>query len=146
LQAQSKPAEQSLDEKKKAAVAAMGVIFSQHKITADTESLQSSVNDVTSGSEIPNAISTYLSGVLKLDNAVAEKVLDESKAALGLADAGLPAEPQVLGEKAHAESAAGASQPVLIKDIHAWRASMQVSAGVKPVRNLEDFVEVAEKL
>jgi insulysin len=124
----------------------MGVIFGQHKITPDTDSLQSAINSATSGAEIPNAISTYLSGVSTLDKAVADKILDESKAALGLADAGLPAEPQVVDERAYAESAAGASQPVLIKDIHAWRASMQVSAGVKPVKNLEEFVEVAEKL
>jgi insulysin len=147
LQAQSKPAETSLDDKKKAAMTAMGVILSQHKITASTEALQSPINAATSPSEIPTAISTFLSDVLKLDAPIAAKLLDESKAALGLADAGLPAEPQVLDDKkSYAESAAGAAQPVLIKDVHAWRASMQVSAGVRPVRSLDEFVDVSEKL
>jgi insulysin len=148
LQAQSKPAETSLDDKKKAAMTAMGVILSQHKITASTEALQSPIDAATSPSEIPPAISTFLSDVLKLDAPLAAKLLDESKAALGLADAGLPAEPQVLDDKktSYAESAAGAAQPVLIKDVHAWRASMQVSAGVRPVRSLDEFVDVSEKL
>jgi len=73
---------------------------------------------------------------------MSDKIFDETKAALGMADSGLPAEPEVLAD----ESLVDASQPVLIKDIHAWKAGMQISAGVKPVRNLDDFVEVAEKL
>jgi insulysin len=51
-----------------------------------------------------------------------------------------------LDAAADVESVADASHPVLIKDVHAWKASMQVSTGVRPVRNLEEFVEVAEKL
>jgi insulysin len=35
---------------------------------------------------------------------------------------------------------------VLIKDVYAWKAGMQVSAGVKPARPLEEFVEIAERL
>jgi insulysin len=83
---------------------------------------------------------------LELKQDVAEKVLDETKAALGVADSGLPAEPKVLSETADVQSVTDASHPVIIKDIHAFKARMQVSAGVRPVRNLEEFVEVAEKL
>lgn len=89
------------------------------------------------------AIGTYLEHSLSLDKETTAKILDSAKAALGVADAGLPAEPEV---KADAASASGAGQPVLIKDVHAWKAGMQVSAGVKPVRPLEEFVEIAERL
>jgi insulysin len=73
-------------------------------------------------------------------------VLDETKAALGVADSGLPAAPKSLDAAVDVKSVTDASHPVLVKDVHAWRASMQVSTGVRPVRNLEEFVEVAEKL
>lgn len=41
------------------------------------------------------------------------------------------------------ERVVDATQPVFIKDVHAFKMGMQVSVGVKPVRNLEEFVEVA---
>jgi insulysin len=146
LQAQSKPKEPTLDEKKASAIAAIQVILTEHKIEPKVTELQTSINDTSSAEAIPEAVSTYLSGVLQLKQDVAEKVLDETKAALGVADSGLPAEPAVLNKIADVESVTDASHPVLIKDIYAFKAGMQVSAGVRPVRNLEEFVEVAEKL
>ena len=146
LQAQSKPKEPTLDETKASAIAALQVILAEHKIEFKIEPLQTRINETSSPDAIPEAVSTYLSGVLELKQDVADKVLDETKAALGVADSGLPAEPEVLDETADVQSVMDASHPVLIKDIHAWKAGMQVSAGVRPVRNLEDFVEVAEKL
>lgn len=146
LQAQSKPKERTLDEKKASAIASLQVILTEHNIGAKLEDLQTRLKDTTSAEAIPDTISTYLRNVLKLDKTVADKVLDEAKAALGVADSGLPAEPEVLSETADVESVTDASHPVLIKDIHAFKASLQISAGVRPVRNLEEFVEVAEKL
>jgi insulysin len=146
LQAQSKPKEATLDEKKASAIAALQVILAEHKIEPKLDELQTRVNDTSSAEAIPEAVSSYLSGVLTLEKAVADKVLDETKAAMGVADSGLPAEPEVLDETADLESVTDAGHPVLIKDMHAWRASMQISAGVRPVRNLDEFVEVAEKL
>jgi len=145
LQAQSKPKEPTLDEKKASAIAALQIILTEHKIEAKPEDVKTSINNASSAEAIPEALSSYLSG-LTLEKTVADKVLDETKAALGVADSGLPAEPEVLDETADVKSVTDASHPVLIKDIHAWKAGMQVSAGVRPVRNLEDFVEVAEKL
>lgn len=142
LQAQSKPKEPTLDEKKEAAIAALSVIFSEQKIEASTEDVKSRINDVSSAEAIPDAVATYLN-TLSLDKETTDKILDSAKAALGIADAGLPAEPEV---KSDAASASGAGQPVLIKDVYAWKAGMQVSAGVKSVRPLEEFVEIAERL
>jgi insulysin len=68
--------------------------------------------------------------------------MDEAKAAMGVAESGLVAEPKVEGE----EEVKDARVPVLVRDIHAWKAGMQVSKGVRPVRQLEEFVEVGGKL
>jgi insulysin len=146
LQAQSKPKEPTLEEKKSSAIAALQIILTEHKIEPKLQQLQTSINATSSADTIPEAVSTYLSSVLQLDSTLAGKVLDETKAALGVADSGLSAEPEVLNKTADVDSVTDASHPILIKDIHAFKAGMQVSAGVRPIRNLEDFVEVAEKL
>jgi insulysin len=146
LQAQGKAKEPSLDEKKTAAVAALKIILAEHKIEPKDDALQSRIQNVSSADTLSDAAASYLNEDLKVEKTVADKVLDETKAALGVADSGLPAAPKSLDAAADVESVVDASHPVLIKDVHAWRASMQVSTGVRPVRNLEEFVEVAEKL
>lgn len=142
LQAQSKPKEPTLEEKKQAAFASLSVILGEHKIESNAEDVKARINDVPSAETIPDTVADYL-GTLSLDKETADKILDSAKAALGVADAGLPAEPEV---KEDAASASGAGQPVLIKDVYAWKAGMQVSAGVKPVKPLENFVDIAERL
>lgn len=141
LQAQSKPKEPSLSEKKDAATAALTALFAEHKITSDTEAVKTRIDAVTSAVEIPAALSTYLDS-LSLGKETRDTIFDSAKAALGVADAGLPAEPKTDSEA----QGAGAGQPVLITDVYAWKAGMQVSAGVKPVRPLEEFVEIVERL
>ena len=44
------------------------------------------------------------------------------------------------------EKEQGKHKPVLIKDLHAWKAGLQMSEGVKPVTDLEEFVEAGVKL
>lgn len=102
--------------------------------------------DASSKEDISKAIASHVTEDAKVDKDIATKVLDEAQAALGVADSGLPATPQPLDAAADVKSVVDASHPVLITDVHAWKASMQVSTGVRPVRNLEEFVEVAEKL
>lgn len=146
LQAQAKAKEPTLEERKTSAVAALKIILTEHKITSNDAALEARINNVPSAAAISEAVAAYLSEDMKLEKGVADKVLDEAKAALGVADSGLPAEPQALDQTADVDSVVDASHPVLITDIHAWKASMQVSSGVRPTRNLEEFVEVAEKL
>ncbi|KAH5216199.1 hypothetical protein HBI62_168920 [Parastagonospora nodorum] len=146
LQAQSKPKEPTLDEKKKSALAAVQVILTEHKIEHKAEDLQAVVNNAPTAESLHDTFSSYFLEALKITPDVASKVLDETKAALGVADTGLPAEPAVLGDSADAKSVSDASHPVIIKDIHAFKANMQVSAGIRPVKNLEEFMEVSEKL
>jgi len=146
LQAQAKAKEPSLEEKKTAAAAALKIILAEHKITTNDEAFEARIKDASSNAAISDAVASHLTDDLKIEKEVANKILDEAKAALGVADSGLPAAPQALDTSADVKSVVDASQPVLIEDVHAWKASMQVSTGVRPVRNLEDFVEVAEKL
>lgn len=146
LQAQAKPKELPLSQKQAAAISSLKIILGEHKITYDEGLLAPRVNAVSSAEGIPDAIALYLTEDLQTSKEVTEQILDEAKAALGVADSGLPAEPQLLDEAADVSSVTDASHPVLIKDVHAWKASMQVSSGVRPTRNLEEFVEVTEKL
>lgn len=106
--------------------------------------LKSRIAEVSSTDGLPKAVSAFLA-TLSLDKETEATILDSAKAALGIADAGLPAEPQVKSGTEEGEPQ-GAGQPVLIRDVYAWKAGMQVSAGVKPVRPLEEFVEIAERL
>lgn len=77
-----------------------------------------------------------------------DKVLDEAKAALGVADVGQVAEPEVLknGDVAAAVKEGHGATPTIIKDVYAWKAGLQMSTGVRPVRDLAEFVEDAAKL
>ena len=145
LQAQAKAKEPSVEEQKTAAVAALKIILTEHKLDFDEETFQKRVADASSNEQISKAVASYLAEDLKVEKDIATKVLDEAKAALGVADSGLPATPQPLDAAADVKSV-DASHPVLITDVHAWKASLQISTGVRPVRNLEEFVEVAEKL
>jgi len=77
-----------------------------------------------------------------------DKILDESNAALGLADVGKVAEPEIL-KNGNVESVVGMGNrttPVIITDVHAWKAGLQMSTGVRPVRDLAEFVEDVAKL
>lgn len=146
LQAQAKAKEPSIEEKKTSAVAALQIILTEHKLKFDEEAFQTRIANVSSNDDISKAIDSYLTEDLKAEKDIATKVIDEAKAALGVADSGLPAAPRSLDTAADVESVVDASHPVLIKDVHAWKASMQISTGVRPVRNLEEFVDVVEKL
>ncbi|EUC29549.1 hypothetical protein COCCADRAFT_8266 [Bipolaris zeicola 26-R-13] len=146
LQAQAKAKEPSIEEKKTSAAASLQIILTEHKLKFDDAAFQTRVADASSIDDISKAVTRYLSEDIKVEGDVATKVLDEAKAALGVAESGLPAAPQTLDAAADVESVVDASHPVLIKDVHAWKASMQISTGVRPVRNLDEFVDVVEKL
>ena len=36
--------------------------------------------------------------------------------------------------------------PTIIKDVHVWKAGLEVSRGARPVRDLSDFEELEAKL
>jgi insulysin len=152
LIAQAKPKEPTPEEKKDQAITQFTTILTAEKITPDLPALQKRIDAVSTTSDtteaIAAAISTHLSEDLKLEKETMEKVLDEAKAALGLADVGKVAEPEVLenGDVEAVVKGGNGTTPVLIKDVHAWKTGLQMSTGVRPVRDLAEFVEDAAKL
>ncbi|KAH5619447.1 hypothetical protein HBI51_252370 [Parastagonospora nodorum] len=146
LQAQSKPKKLHLNEEKNSALAALQVILTKHRIEYKLEDLQVLVTRGPTAESLPGTFCKCFRDVLDISPEISGKVLKEIEAALGVADSGLPAEPAVLGDTADAKSLSDASRPVLIKDILAFKASMQVSVRVQPVKDLEEYLETAEKL
>ncbi|KAF7574173.1 insulin-degrading enzyme [Pyrenophora tritici-repentis] len=146
LQAQAKAKEPSLDEKKTAPAAALKIVLTEHKIAANDQAFQARIKNASSNEAISDAVASHLTDDLIMEKEVADKALDEAKAALNVADSGFRAAPQALDVSADVKSVVDTSQPVLIEDVHAWKASMQASSAVRPVRNLEEFVEVTDKL
>ncbi|KAI0572331.1 hypothetical protein Alg130_10535 [Pyrenophora tritici-repentis] len=162
LQAQAKAKEPSLDEKKTAPAAALKIrlrnnqfnpvtlldplTYLEHKIAANDQAFQARIKNASSNEAISDAVASHLTDDLIMEKEVADKALDEAKAALNVADSGFRAAPQALDVSADVKSVVDTSQPVLIEDVHAWKASMQASSAVRPVRNLEEFVEVTDKL
>lgn len=91
-------------------------------------------------------MSSHLTEDLELEKSVVEKVVDEAKAALGLAEVEEKlVHPDVLtgGE---VEKKADPKVPVLIKDVHAWKAGLSMSKGARPARDLSEFLEGGAKL
>ncbi|PSN58879.1 LuxS/MPP-like metallohydrolase [Corynespora cassiicola Philippines] len=142
LIAQSKPKEASIDEKKTQTAATLATILAEEKIISSQESLSARLSDVASQDALVDAIFAHLEQDLKLDAEKKDKVFDEAKAALGFVDDGVKT-PEVL---TNGDLEAAHGKPVLITDMHAWRSGLQLSTGVKPVRNLEEYTEDAAKL
>ncbi|KAF2021275.1 hypothetical protein BU24DRAFT_416934 [Aaosphaeria arxii CBS 175.79] len=145
LIAQAKPKEPTAEEKKTQAIAALTTILTEEKLTADPEKLKARLTDAA---DISEAVAAHLGEDLKLEKEKAEKILDEAKAALGLAEVesklGEPVKLQTTGDVA--EQVAKANAPVIITDVHAFKASLQLSTGVKPVRDLAEYVDDGAKL
>jgi insulysin len=146
LIAQAKPKEPSEQEKIGSAIAKITTILKEENITPDLEKLKTRFTDPAA---FETAINAYVTEDLKLEKAQADKILDEAKAALGLAELEKKLEDiQVLedGDVEHKVAEVKAGEPVLIKDVHSWKAGLQMSTGVRPVRDLADFLEGSAKL
>jgi len=148
LIAQNQAKEPTLEEKKTQMATVLAPILKAESITSNDDALKSRIDAIKSNADIPAAISAHLKEDLKLSTAQVDKVADEATAALGLADAGLSGEVVSADEKMTVTGvqAGSAKVPVLITDVHAWKAGLQMSTGVRPVRNLEEFMEGAAKL
>ncbi|KAJ4293507.1 metalloprotease [Kalmusia sp. IMI 367209] len=148
LIAQSKPKEPTLDEMKTQALTVLQPILTQENVTLDANALQARLDGVSAADAIPTAISAYLTEDLKLGKEKVDNIVDEASAALGLADSGLSGEVKAVEEKlgVGAIEANDAKQPVLITDVRAFKAALYASTGVRPVRELEEFMEGGAKL
>ena len=153
LIAQSTPKLHSVEEQRAEALALATTLFAEHKIPLDLENLSSQLNALSLDSSSKNTdaiLDTLVKHVTDLELPVetVKKVTEEASAALGLAVVGPAGEqPEVLtGEVAQTEKIGNGTMPVHIKDVHAWKAGLLLSKGVKPVKDLEEFVESEAKL
>jgi insulysin len=148
LIAQKRAKELTLAEKKDRASTILATIFKESNITPNDDALKTRIDSISSEAAIPSAISAHLKDDLTLAADQVEKITDEAMAALGLADSGLSGEVVLADDAMTITGVQGgrSKEPVLITDVHAWKAGLPMSTGVRPVRNLEEFMEDASKL
>lgn len=149
LVAQAKPKEPSADEKKSNALSIFSNILEQEKIVSDISSLKSNITDTAdpTGLSLSEAIISYVNSELKLPQEQSEKIVDEVKAALGVADVDSKLEDLTVLQNGDVDKAIKAQpRPVLITDVHAFKAGLQLSIGIQPVKDLAEFVEDSAKL
>ncbi|KAF2685190.1 hypothetical protein K458DRAFT_417258 [Lentithecium fluviatile CBS 122367] len=148
LIAQKQAKEPTLDEKKTKLSTVLTTICKAEEVVSNNDALKPRIDAISSEADISSAISTHLKDDLQLSTEQVDKIADEAMAALGLANAGLPGEVVPADETMTCTGMQGghAKEPVLITDVHAWKAGLQMSAGVRPVRNLEEFMEDTAKL
>lgn len=99
------------------------------------------------------AVGTYLTDVAGVAAEEAKQVVEQGKAVIGgvLPSLGIVAsgaeEPVTNGHAdAEGKEPQSESKTVVIEDVKAWKASMPLSAGARPVKDLSEFEEVAPKL
>lgn len=137
-----------MEEQKTKMITVFEAIYKAENITANEAALRARIEAISTKSDIASAISKHLTEDLRLGAEQADKVFDEAKAAMGLSDAGLPGEVVPADEAMTVTGVQGghAKEPVLITDVHAFKAGLQLSTGARPIRNLEEFMEDAAKL
>ncbi|KAH7135013.1 Metalloenzyme, LuxS/M16 peptidase-like protein [Dendryphion nanum] len=149
LIAQAKPKEPTADEKKVQALNIVSNILKGEKIVADLEKLKTNITSIAAptATELSETISAYIRSELSLPQAQLEKVVDEVEAALGVAEVDPKLEDiQILDNGEVQNVTTDSKVPVLITDVHAFKASLQLSTGIRPVKDLGEFVEGNAKL
>lgn len=148
LVAQSKPAEPPLADKKTQTLALLTPILKAENLTLDPAALQARLENASTAQELPAAIEAYLTQDLSLPKDKVDTVVDEARAALGLADSGVPDELKAVETQLEGTAIAkgDAKEPVLITDVRAFKAALFASTGVRPVRELEEFADGGAKL
>ncbi|KAF2203788.1 hypothetical protein GQ43DRAFT_389257 [Delitschia confertaspora ATCC 74209] len=155
LVAQSKPKILSPEEQRAEALSLATSLLAEHKVDAQLEKISSRLNALTLEPSVKHtdsvlsAIAAHLSEDLSLASETKDNILEEAKEALGLAVVGPAGQtPEVFtkGDGVDVVRVGNGTTPVYIKDVHDWKAGLELSKGVKPVRDLEGFVEGGAKL
>jgi insulysin len=156
LLAQAAPKTPSAEEQRADALSLAKSILAENEVSQQVEKLSSRLNALVLDSSSNHAdtlfetITSHVSEDLNLPTETADKVISEAKAALGLAVVGPAGEqPDVLTEKADqnaVQKVGNGTTPVYIQDIVTWKAGLLLSKGVKPVKDLEEFVDGSSKL
>ncbi|KAF2279892.1 LuxS/MPP-like metallohydrolase [Westerdykella ornata] len=164
LIAQAKPKEPSTEEQKKQAIDSFSTILSAEGVEVDAAKLSARVNEATEAGSateeaavLISALETHIEKDLTVEQEKKGKILDEARAALGLAKVEKKLEhpatttevaTEAVGEPqlSEADKKTEVPKPVLITDVDAWRAGLLMSQAVRPVRDLNEFAEDVAKL
>ena len=157
--AKSSPEEQvknmSPEEQREAVAAVLCQLFSSQGIEADSEKLTARLNgrnmseDPTS---VADAVAEHLDEDMSIPQPKAKPLVDQINVMIPtvLPQIGIPAVKKTQNEpdgEVDGVVAQPPAQPVtLIEDVHSWKASMQLSSGAKPLRDLADFEDLESKL
>ncbi|KAF2816319.1 LuxS/MPP-like metallohydrolase [Mytilinidion resinicola] len=143
--AQSSPAA----EKNEQMVKLVSELLTANKVAVKDDDLQThfqAVEKPAKQDDLVEALSSYL-GELKLEADVVTKVVEQGKAALAAALAETESQKEVVEADGETHVKLGnGTTPVVIRDVHAWKAGLEVSKGARPVQDLSDFEEIEAKL
>lgn len=146
-------------DKKEKLLAMVSQILEQMGLEVDSVALSKQFDSVDIGAAdvegIVGAVGTYLTDVVGVAKEEAEQVLEQGKIVIAgvLPSLGILApEAQENGDAAHANGEANGevdgveSKTVLIEDVKEWKATIRLSAGARPVKDLREFEETGPKL
>lgn len=144
-------------EKKDKLLETVTQLLQQLGVEAEPEALNKQFEKVDiAGADldgIVGAVGKYLTDVAGASAEEAAQVVEQGKAVIGgvLPSLGIiaPEEQQNGHVEGEANGEAGKqddSKTVVIEDVKAWKASMPLSAGPRPVKDLSEFEEVGPKL
>jgi insulysin len=157
LTAQAKPKLPSVEEQKAHALSVIATILATEKVELDLPNLKTIITETASDTGDATAISEHIITKLttqlnsispSLPESKIDAIIDEARAALGLAEVEEQLEhpKESTGGEPSQEHVKDAKTPVLITDVRNWKAGLCLSSGVKPVKDLSEFMEPDAKL
>lgn len=141
------PAEQAA-----ALTSSLSDILSQLGVTVDNTTLTTRLGEVDVAGGDTDAIMGAVGGYLKLDAGLAEEQVEQIMAqgkmvlAQVLPQLGIKPKASQPEEPAGDAEAEVPSKAIVITDVKAFKASMPVSAGARPVKDLSEFEDLEPKL
>jgi insulysin len=120
--------------------ASLSKLFAAHNITTDGDKLATRLRgrrlSLSDPAPITEAVTAYLTQDAQVPDDKAHDIVQQGLVALG----GSTEAKEKSGKMPTGK------QPILIEDVHAWKASLIVDAGAQPVRPLSDFEDIESKL
>ncbi|KIW07432.1 uncharacterized protein PV09_02272 [Verruconis gallopava] len=119
---------------------ALSKIFAAHNISTDSEKLATRLRgrrlSLSDSAPISEAAATYLTMDASLPADKAREIVQQGLVALGGS----------IERKGENYKATTSRAPVIIEDVHAWKAGLKVDVAAQPVRPLSDFEDIEPKL
>ncbi|KAJ9639866.1 metalloprotease [Coniosporium tulheliwenetii] len=132
-------------------------LLNSQGIATDAEKLTARLKDVkvSDVDAVVKAITAHLVEDQKIEHAKAAEIVKQGQSVITivLPSVGIEAVPQTDGASSDSSNNTGSkevdgngTEPVEITDVHAFKASLSVSAGARPVRDLSEFEDLESKL